>query len=244
MCGRYMIVSNTEALRRLFRFPELPNLEPRYNVAPSQDVPVIRLGGDGRAHFAMLRWGLVPSWAKDLKIGTKMINARAETVAEKPAFRAAFKRRRCLIPADGFYEWRAEEGGLPARSRSSASAKAGKQPYLIRMADHAPFAFAGLWESWKNPESGETVESCTIIVTDANELVAEIHDRMPVILMPNDHDPWLFGDPERADLTALLGPYPAKLMTASPVSKAVGNVKNDDPSLIEPPGGGAEPLLL
>lgn len=220
MCGRYMIVSNTEALRRLFRFPELPNLEPRYNVAPSQEVPVIRRGADGRAHFAMLRWGLVPSWAKDLKIGTKMINARAETVAEKPAFRAAFKARRCLVPADGFYEWRAEEGG--------------KQPYLIRMADEAPFAFAGLWESWRNPESGETVESCTIIVTDANDLVAPIHDRMPVILAPNDYDPWLFSEAAGEDLQGLLGPYPAGAMTVHPVSKAVNNVRNDDPSLIAP----------
>ncbi len=222
MCGRYMIVSNTEALRRLFRFAELPNLQSRYNVAPTQDVPAIRLGDDGQTHLDMLRWGLVPSWAKEVKIGYKMINARAETVAEKPAFRTAFRKRRCLILADGFYEWRIEQGG--------------RQPYLIRMADRSPFAFAGLWESWKNPESGETVESCTIIVTEANELVAQIHDRMPVILAPNDHDPWLYGDPERDDLRALFGPYPAKIMSASPVSKAVNNVRNDEASLIEPVG--------
>lgn len=222
MCGRYMITSSVEALRQLFHFEERPNLAPRYNVAPTQAVPIVRRSDDGGRQLAMARWGLVPFWAKDLKVGYRMINARAETVAEKPAFRAAFKARRCLIPADGFYEWKAEAGG--------------KQPYLIRLESSEPFAFAGLWERWTEPESGERIESCAIIVTSANELVARVHDRMPVILAPNDHDPWLYGESERDDLQQLLAPYPAEAMTACPVSKAVNSPKNDGPELIEPVG--------
>jgi len=162
----------------------------------------------------------VPFWAKDLKIGYKMINARAETVAEKPTFRTAFKKRRCLVPASGFYEWKGQAGK--------------KQPYYITLKD-GPMTFAGLWESWRSPED-EIVESCTIIVTRANELCERIHNRMPVILAFNDFDPWLHCEIEPEQLQALLEPYPAKVMTAYPVSKSVNNVKNDEPDLVEPVG--------
>lgn len=224
MCGRYMITSPVEAIREAFAVDERPNLGPRYNVAPTQDVPIVRrkAGADasrgaGRS-LALVRWGLVPFWAKDLKFGYRTINARAETVATAPAFRDAFRRRRCLVVADGFYEWQKREGG--------------KQPFLIRVKGGSPFAFAGLWESWTDKTSGERVESCTIIVTRANALVAPIHDRMPVILAAVDYDAWL--DPAAADGQTLLRSYPAEEMEAFPVSTRVGNVKNDDAGLIEP----------
>jgi putative SOS response-associated peptidase YedK len=176
--------------------------------------------GDKGRELAMLRWGLVPFWAKDLKIGYRTINARAETVASKPAFRAAFRQRRCLIPADGFYEWKTQSGG--------------KQPYYIRLKHNHLFAFAGLWEHWKS-ETGEIMESCTIIVTNANELVRSIHDRMPVILNPNDYETWLLPSKNSTDyLTALLKPYPAEQMTAYSVNVSVNNPKHEDPSCIEP----------
>ena len=165
MCGRYLITTPVEAIRQIFKVDQRPNLAARYNVAPTQSVPIIRRNEDGR-ELVMARWGLVPFWAKDLKIGARMINARAETVAEKPAFRDAFRRRRCLVIADGFYEWRKVDGG--------------KQPYLIRLKGAAPFAFAGLWERWTDKESDERIESCTIIVTEANALIAPIHDRMQI----------------------------------------------------------------
>ena len=217
MCGRYLITTPVEAIRRIFGVRQSPNLGPRYNVAPTQSVPIVRRGEAGR-ELVTVRWGLVPFWAKDLKIGHKLINARAETVADKPAFRDAFKRRRCLVIADGFYEWRRIDGG--------------KQPYLIRVAGGRPFAFAGLWDHWTDKQSGERVESCTIIVTAANALVAPIHDRMPVILAPADYDRWL--DPSAADGAALLPAFPAGEMEAFAVSPRVGNVRNDDPGLIEP----------
>ncbi len=217
MCGRYLITTPVEAIRQIFKVDQRPNLAARYNVAPTQAVPIVRRGEDGR-ELISARWGLVPFWAKDLKIGAKLINARAETVAAKPAFRDAFRRRRCLVIADGFYEWRKTDGG--------------KQPYLIRVAGRAPFAFAGLWERWTDKASDERIESCTIIVTQANALIAPIHDRMPVILAPEDYESWL--DPSSGDGTRLLTSFPAGAMEAFPVSARVGNVKNDDPSLIEP----------
>ena len=219
MCGRY-----TLSTRRLHLLEErlkttFPEIAPRYNIAPSQDVPVIRTTDQGY-ELAMARWGLVPAWAKDTKTGYRMINARAETVAEKPAFRSAFRHRRCLIPADGFYEWKQLDGR--------------KQPYHIRMKDGALFTFAGLWEHWHG-EDDETIESCSIIVTAANDLVRSIHDRMPVIVAPENYALWL--DPEvtpAEPLKPLLRPYAAELMTASPVSARVNNPKNDDAALIEP----------
>ncbi len=219
MCGRYSLTSPVEAMGQLFLFEERPNLQPRYNIAPTQEAPVVGQRPDGKRGLAMLRWGLVPGWAKDLSIGARMINARAETVAEKPAFRAAFRRRRCLVAADGFYEWK-------------KAADSPKRPYRAALADGGPFGFAGLWETWRGPEG--PVKSFTIITTDANPLLAEIHDRMPVILDPADHARWL--DPAAAarDLLALLKPYPAEKMTAYPVDRRVGKVQNDDPGLIEP----------
>lgn len=244
MCGRYSLTSPIEALRQLFIFPELPNLPPRANVAPSQEVPAVRIetrsdeggAGDGAEdsgrHLAMLRWGLVPGWAKDIKIGYKMINARAETVASNGAFRTAFQQRRCLILADGFYEWRSEDRG---------GKKPVKQPYRVTLADAAPFAFAGLWEHWKNPETGEPLESCTIITTEANATLAPVHHRMPVILPNEAHAAWLDPASPGADLQRLLAPYPADGVTVFPVSMAVNSVKNDDPSLTEATGPALDP---
>jgi putative SOS response-associated peptidase YedK len=188
---------------------------PRYNVAPTQQVGVVRTA-DGQRELSFMQWGLVPRWAKDPKIGSQMINARAETAAEKPSFRDAFKRRRCLVVADGFYEWK-KTGGKT------------KQPFYIRMKDNRPFGFAGLWERW-----GE-LESCTILTTCPNELCASVHDRMPVILSPNDYDQWL--DPKVTDapqLQLLLDPYPSDEMTADPISTHVNNVRNIDEKCIEP----------
>jgi putative SOS response-associated peptidase YedK len=229
MCGRYSITSPTEAIQRVFGFVERPNLQPRYNVAPTQDVPIVRRaaadgGDDGARHLAVVRWGLVPFWAKDLSIGARMINARAESVAEKPAFREAFRCRRCLVVADGFYEWQ-KAGGA-------------KQPYRITLADESPFGFAGLWESWRDKASGETVETCTIITTTANAALASIHERMPVILAPRDHEAWLATEPEEAaTLADLLQPYPGEGVRAYPVSTRVNAVRNDDEACIAPLAG-------
>jgi len=175
MCGRYTIIATPEALRALFGYDEQPNFPPRYNVGPTQPIPVVRLI-DGKRHFALVRWGLLPSWVKDPKKITLLINARGETVAEKPAYRAAMKRRRCLIPADGFYEWKA---GTPR-----------KQPYYIRAKDGSPLAFAGLWETWTGP-NGEELETAAIVTTSANKTLSPIHDRMPVVVPPDAFDLWL-----------------------------------------------------
>jgi len=219
MCGRFTLAVPAEQVAAQFQLPTAPELAPRYNIAPTQQIAVVRAGDAGRT-LSMMRWGLVPSWAKELSIGARMINARAETAAEKPAFRSAMKQRRCLIPADGFYEWQAQPGG--------------KQPFHIRMADGRPFAFAGLWEQWRTPE-GQWLETCTILTTSANELMRQLHDRMPVIIPPEQYALWL--DPALHDtepLQELLTPYPAEEMTARPVSKAVNKVGNDDPSLLAP----------
>ncbi|MEM7224915.1 MAG: SOS response-associated peptidase [Pseudomonadota bacterium] len=220
MCARYSITTASEALRRLFGFEEQPNVEPRYNVAPTQQVPAVRRGADGKRHYGSLRWGLIPFWAKDMKIGPRLINARAETVTEKPSFRTALKQRRCLIAADGFYEW--------------SGAKGAKQPHRFTLADGGPFGFAGLWERWRDPADGTEIESCTIITCAANEVVAQIHPRMPVILPPEAFETWLDTGRPAAEATALLGPYPADRMITYPVSKALNRPVNDEPSLIEP----------
>ena len=216
MCGRYTITSPLDAIRALFNVDERPNLAPRFNVAPTQLVPVVRPGDtpSGRA-LVQLRWGLIPHWAKDARIGAKMINARAETVADTAAFREAYAKRRCLIVADGFYEWR-RDGKQ-------------KQPFRFVLADGGPFAFAGLWSRWRDP-AGETIESCTIITTAANAVVAPIHARMPVILAPDNYARWL--DPAN-DARPLLRPFPAEALTAYPVSPRVNAVRNDDAGLIE-----------
>jgi len=234
MCGRYSITQPVEAIQRVFHVGERPNLPPRYNVAPTQDVPAVRRGEDGERHLALLRWGLIPFWADDASIGSRMINARAESAAEKNAFRTAFRRRRCLIVADGFYEWQkpATKGGR-------------KQPYRVTLTDGGLFAFAGLWESWREPASGETVESCAILTTDANEDLAQIHERMPVILDPAGYETWLDPDADPVDAQALLGPYPSERLTAYPVPTRVNAVANDDPAVIEPlRDTGGTPSLL
>jgi putative SOS response-associated peptidase YedK len=199
-----------------FRVNALPDYVPRYNVAPTQQVGVVRQIDPNQRQLAYMQWGLIPHWAKDPKIGSQMINARAETAAEKPAFRDAFRRRRCLVVADGFYEWK-KTGGKT------------KQPYYIRMKDARPFGFAGLWERW-----GE-LETCTILTTSPNELCAPLHDRMPVILGTSDYGRWL--DPSQTDaaeLQPLLAPYPADEMLAEPVSTRVNNVRNEDETCIAP----------
>lgn len=225
MCGRYSLTTPAEAVRRLLRYPERPNLRPRANIAPTQDVAAVRLERRDSetapaVHFVWLRWGLIPSWAKDAAIGSRMINARAESVADKPAFRAAFRQRRCLIAADGFYEWRSEGGQ--------------KQPYRVALADGGPFAFAGLWERWTKGADGAPVESCTIVTTEANERLRPIHPRMPVILDPADFDAWLDPDTPGPEAQALLRPFPGDRLTAYRVSRLINNVANDDPSLIAP----------
>ncbi len=222
MCGRYSLTSPTEAVRRLFDFPERPNLAVRVNIAPSQAVAAVRLGEDGAGErqFVWLRWGLIPSWAKEPGIGNRIINARAETIAEKPAFRAAFRRRRCLIPADGFYEWKTERGR--------------KQPYRIALADGAPFAFAGLWERWAGSGEAGAVESCTIVTTEANARLKAIHHRMPVILAPGAYEAWLDPATPGAQAQALLRPAPSAWFTAYRVSPKLNSPANDDPTLIEP----------
>ncbi|MGH6952942.1 MAG: SOS response-associated peptidase [Alphaproteobacteria bacterium] len=221
MCGRYSITMPVEAMRRLFRITgELPALLPRFNVAPGQAVPIVRPAegeaADGRS-LVMMRWGLIPSWAKEPQIGYRMINARAETMAEKPAFRAAFRARRCLVVADGFYEWK--------------SAGRTKQPYRIELADRSPFAFAGLWERWQAPEDAP-IESCTILTTEANELLRPIHDRMPVILDEAGHEPWLAVGQSRS-VAGLLRPCPAERMAAYAISSRINSPRNDDSGVLE-----------
>jgi putative SOS response-associated peptidase YedK len=224
MCGRFTARLTWEQIHSLYNITPLGprqaelDLKPRYNAAPTDVMPVCRLNRQGQREIAMLKWGLIPYWATDPKIGYRTINARAETVATAPAFREAFKRRRCLVPANGFYEWKKIGNGE-------------KQPYLVAMRDGSPFSFAGLWERWKKGEG--SIETFTIITGEPNSLLAELHDRMPVILDPDEWDAWLTAN-DAAILQAMLRPFPAQLMTAYPVSKRVGNVRNDDPSLIEP----------
>jgi putative SOS response-associated peptidase YedK len=217
MCGRYMLTTPVDALRQLFLFTERPNLAPRYNIAPTQDVPVVRRTRDGAGRqLIMARWGLVPYWANDPKIGNRLINARAESVARTPAFREAYGRRRCLVPADGFFEWH----------------KAGKtrQPFLARRRDQVPFAFAGLWERWPQP-GGAVLRSCTIITCPANAAIVPLHDRMPVILAPDDFGRWL--DPA-AGGGELLRPCPPEWLELVAVSARVNSPQNDDPECIAP----------
>ena len=234
MCGRFTQRMTWRELHERLDLIGTPlNLRPRYNVAPSQDVAVVRAAdtgsqsgaGNGRT-LAMLRWGLIPAWAREPNIGYKLINARAETAAEKPSFRTAYRHRHCLIPADGFYEWKREGKN--------------RQPWLFGLSDGEPFVFAGLWERWTVPTGaaltgslaerapGDAVETCTILTTSANETVAPVHGRMPVILPPDSWDPWLAGE------VMPLAPYPADAMTAHPVSTLVNRPANDDPRCVEP----------
>lgn len=212
MCGRYSLTAPPEAIMEAFGVVSVPALQPRWNIAPTQAVPVVRLDAAGARECVIMRWGLIPSWARDAAIGHKLINARAETLAEKPAFRNALRRRRCLVPADGFYEWK-QEG-------------ARKQPCRIALADGGLFAFAGLWEQWSDP-LGKRVETFTIVTTGANERVAPIHDRMPVILDAAGRAAWL--DPAGREPGAALRPFPAEALRAWPVGTRVNSPANEGP---------------
>lgn len=228
MCGRFALTVSARVLAEVFDADPPADHHPRYNVAPTQPVLTVRKDLSGKPTITPARWGLIPHWAKDAGIGARMINARAETVADKPAFRTAVRRRRCLIPADGFYEWRKEDGG--------------KQPYLVRFSDGRVFTFAGLWESWQPTAGGDPVESCTIITTSPNELLAALHDRMPVILPFERHDEWLdAGELGKDRLRSLLGPIEASGLEARPVSRHVNRPANDDPVCVEPIGPSLEP---
>lgn len=219
MCGRVVQQRDPTSYGRLLNVPPsrpVPNSPPHYNGAPSQDFLIGRVDPKTREHtLDLIRWGLIPFWAKDRKIAWKTINARAETIATSASFKGAYAKRRCLVPVDGFYEWRTL-GKV-------------KQPYAIGMADGEPFTLGGLWENWKDRETGEWVRTFTIVTTDANALVAKLHDRMPVVIAPADRDRWLT-DENPADL---LKPYPAGLMTMWPVSRDVNSPKNDRVDLLE-----------
>lgn len=231
MCGRYAITSPLEAIIEAFALKgPRPNLQPHYNAAPSQYLPVIRSDRGGREMVSM-RWGLVPSWSKGPDARYSMINARAETVASKPAYRGPFRHRRCLVPANGFFEWK--------------KGTEGKQPYFITLSSGEPFAFAGLWDQWTSADGSE-MESFTIIVTAANDVVRPIHDRMPVILSADAYESWLgeAGPPSRTKLAILLRPYPAGLMRAYPVSRDVNSPANDRPDLLEPVAAEGQASLL
>lgn len=226
MCGRFILTADPDVLRQAFELDPssaavLEQLTPRYNIAPGQPVAVVVAGSDGARKLEFFKWGLIPSWAKDPKIGNKMINARAETLADKPSFRAALKKRRCLVLADGFYEWKRE-------------GKA-KTPMLIQLKSGEPFAFAGLYEFWKPPESDSPVKSCVIITAAPNALMEEIHDRMPAILKPQAYDLWLTpGDLPAEKTLPLLKPFAASQMKAARVSTLVNSPANDSPECIRP----------
>jgi putative SOS response-associated peptidase YedK len=224
MCGRVRLSSDVSDIKLVFSIPShrpTPNIAPSWNVAPADPLPVVRYDANaGERSLDVMRWGLIPFWAKDIKVGFANINANAEGIASKPAFREAFRWRRCLVPVDNFYEW--------------ANTVTGKQPYAIALADRRLMALAGLWETWRSL-AGERVRSFAIITTTPNELCAEIHNRMPVILGSETWPAWLGEEPaDPPRLKALLAPYPSATMTCWPVSTRVGNAKNNDPSLIEP----------
>jgi putative SOS response-associated peptidase YedK len=217
MCGRYTLSTPAGRLAEEFRLDDAGDIPPSYNIAPTQQVATI-LEEEGGRHLEMLRWGLVHSWADDPEIGARMINARSETAAEKPSFRSAFRRRRCLIVADGFYEWKREDGG--------------KQPYYFRMQEGRPFAFAGLWESWEKGDGA--LRTCAILTTRANPVLDGIHDRMPVILPSGAYDLWLDPDADREQISDLLIPYPGEDLETYPVSRYVNSPRNNDEHCIEP----------
>lgn len=234
MCGRFVQYSDPEVYASQFELESICDARPRYNLAPTQSVLAIRVSGGGTRELVPLRWGLVPSWSKGPDSRFSMINARAETVATKPAYRNAFRHRRCLVPTEGFYEWKTENGV--------------KTPFLFRLRDALPFAMAGLWETWQG-QNGDEIQSCVILVTDANQLVRGIHDRMPVVLPSASYSTWL--DPENTDagaLLAMLVPADPEPWTRLGVSSRVNSVRNDGPELIEPAGphpiGRNQPLVL
>lgn len=220
MCGRFIITSPGKVLAAHFELNQDPEIIPHYNIAPTQEVAAIRLNlHSNNRWLTNLKWGLVPFWSKDASIGAKLINARCETLSERPACKAAFKSRRCLIPANGFYEWRKDQGN--------------KQPYLIQLTDGNLFAFAGLWEQWKG-QKGAVLESCTIITTEANDLLKPIHDRMPVILKSKDYSLWLDPKTNQEIFQPLLIPYPSKEMKCYAVTPKVNKASYDRADSIEP----------
>jgi putative SOS response-associated peptidase YedK len=219
MCGRYSIATAPEALRTLFRYREQPNFPPRYNIAPTQPVPIVRVV-EGDRHFALVRWGLIPPWAKDPRAFTLVINARGESINDKPAFKNAMKRRRCLFPADGFYEWRQEGRG--------------KRPFHVRRRDGQPMAFAGLWETWIGP-NGEEMETAAIVTTTANADLAPIHERMPVVIPEEAFESWLdCVNVDAAMASAMIAPAPEGMFEGYEISSAVNRAANDSAELIEP----------
>ncbi len=221
MCGRYTLKTTPELLAEQYDIQSLPPLQARYNIAPGQQVLAVRISPEGlHREGGLFLWGLIPSWAKDHRLGNRTINARAETVGQKPSFRGPFRHRRCLVVADGFYEWQREGRA--------------KQPFYFRMKDGGPFGFAGLWDRWQGPD-GATVESCTLLTTEPNALLGPIHHRMPVIIDPQHYADWL--DPEawqQDRLQPLLRPYPAEKMIGFPVTLRVNNPRNDDPQCLVP----------
>ncbi|MGF1628409.1 MAG: SOS response-associated peptidase [Kiloniellaceae bacterium] len=229
MCGRFLLTAPPEAIQRLFGFLELPNLEPRYNIAPSQAVAAMIGDAAAERHFVWMRWGLVPNWSKGERTTAPLINARAETVADKPSFRAAFAERRCVIFADGFYEWR--QGG-------------NRQPYCVRLMDTSPFAFAAIWEPIAGAGEGEPAQGCTLITTEANARMVAVHHRMPVILTPQQVGPWLDPATSRDALQALLQPLPDAALSLTPVSKRVNSVREDGAELLREEALPAAPSQL
>jgi putative SOS response-associated peptidase YedK len=228
MCSRYFLDADGNIIAFTFRVPPNDRLRKRFNIAPTQNAPVVRVDGEGRREIAEMRWGLVPSWAKDLKIGTSMINARSEGIETKPAFREAIRTRRCIVPATGFFEWQGEPGR--------------KQPYAITIPEAPLFAFAAVWERWKPGENAQAVETFTIITTEANEAIARIHDRMPVILPMDAIDTWLTGPFQAAQ--ALLKPWPGETALRA-VGRYVSNVNNEGPECLDdaPPSPQQQSLL-
>ncbi len=225
VCGRYAMTSSAQALADVFSVEELPEVLPRYNIAPTTQVPAVVVDDEGTRRLSLFKWGLVPSWAKDAKGSARLINARAETVATKPSFRAAFKRRRLLVVADGFYEWERIGTGRAAK----------KIPHLVQLKDGVPFGMAGLWERWIDPETDEEIRSCTIVTTEGNALMKPIHDRMPVILPKVHWERWL--DPglqDKDQLQEMLVPFDPEGMQERRVSTRVGNVRNQGPDVQEP----------
>ena len=218
MCGRFAFYSPTEATAALFGVRSVPEVKPRYNIAPTQTIAAVRVSAEDSRELALLRWGLVPFWATDPSIGNRMINARAETVAEKPSFRAAYRKRRCLILADGFYEWRKEADG--------------KTPYYITLASGEPFGFAGLWEDWHSKDTGEALQTTAIITTAANEFMTQIHHRMPVVLQKDAADRWLDGDEQLLAEVGESGP----VFRAWPVDRRVNNARNEGEDLLKAAG--------
>ncbi len=218
MCGRFTLTVQAEILRDLFELETIPDLTPRYNIAPTQEVAAVRQTEQGSRELVRLRWGLIPSWADSPAVGVRMLNARSETVAGKPAFRSAFRQRRCLIPADGFFEWQNQMGR--------------KQPFYFRLRDGKPFALAGLWEHWQ--QGARIIESCTVLTTEANEIVRPLHERMPVILPPSAYETWLDPKMQRTEvLLPLLAAYPAGEMIAHPVNMRVNSPRNDDEECVQ-----------